>query len=60
MEVGFLTPPVGLNLFFATYRFNRSFVDVCRYVFPFMLVQFIVVLLVTYLPWISTFLPRLF
>jgi tripartite ATP-independent transporter DctM subunit len=60
MEVGFLTPPVGLNLFFATYRFNRSFVDICRFVFPFMLVQFVVVLLVTYLPWLSTYLTRFF
>jgi TRAP-type C4-dicarboxylate transport system permease large subunit len=33
-------------------------VDVCRFVFPFMIVQFVVVLLVTYLPWISTaFIP---
>jgi TRAP-type C4-dicarboxylate transport system permease large subunit len=60
MELGFLTPPVGLNLLLATYRFNRSFVDICRFVIPFMLVQLVVVLLVTYLPWLSTFLTRFF
>jgi tripartite ATP-independent transporter DctM subunit len=60
LEVGFLTPPVGMNLFLATYRFNRSFVDICRYVFPFLLIQIVVVLLVTYVPALSTWLPGLF
>ncbi|MDR3191786.1 MAG: TRAP transporter large permease subunit, partial [Treponema sp.] len=50
LEVGFLTPPVGLNLFLAAYRFKKPFVDICRYVFPFLLIQFVVVLLVTYVP----------
>ncbi|MCL2128081.1 MAG: TRAP transporter large permease subunit, partial [Treponema sp.] len=56
LEVGFLTPPVGLNLFLASYRFEKPFVQICRYVLPFLLVQFAVVLLVTYLPWVSTWL----
>jgi tripartite ATP-independent transporter DctM subunit len=60
LEVGFLTPPVGLNLFLASYRFNRPFVDVCRYVFPFLLIQLAILLLVTYVPALSTFLPGLF
>jgi tripartite ATP-independent transporter DctM subunit len=60
LEVGFLTPPVGLNLFLASYRFNKSFVDICRHVFPFLVIQLIVVLLVTYVPWLSTFLTRFF
>jgi tripartite ATP-independent transporter DctM subunit len=60
LEVGFLTPPVGMNLFLAAYRFNKPFVVICRYVFPFLLIQFLVVLLVTYVPWFSTFLPGFF
>ena len=60
LEVGFLTPPVGLNLFLASYRFNKSFVDICRYVFPFLIIQLIVVLMVTYMPWLSTYLTRFF
>jgi tripartite ATP-independent transporter DctM subunit len=60
LEVGFLTPPVGLNLFLASYRFGKPFMDVCRYVLPFLLVQLTVVLLVTYVPILSTFLPRFF
>jgi tripartite ATP-independent transporter DctM subunit len=60
LEVGFLTPPVGLNLFLATYRFKKPFTRICRYVFPFLLIQLAVVMLVTYVPWFSTFLTRFF
>jgi tripartite ATP-independent transporter DctM subunit len=60
LEVGFLTPPVGLNLFLATYRFKKSFVDICRYVFPFLVIQLVVVLLVTYVPWFSTYFAGVF
>jgi tripartite ATP-independent transporter DctM subunit len=60
LEVGFLTPPVGLNLFLASYRFGKPFTKVCRYVLPFLIVQLIVVFLVTYIPALSTFLPGLF
>jgi tripartite ATP-independent transporter DctM subunit len=60
LEVGFLTPPVGLNLFLASYRFKKSFVDICRYVFPFLFIQLAVVMLVTYLPGLSTWLAGLF
>jgi tripartite ATP-independent transporter DctM subunit len=60
LEVGFLTPPVGLNLFLATYRFNKPFTAICRYVFPFLLIQLAVVALVTYVPWFSTYLTGFF
>jgi tripartite ATP-independent transporter DctM subunit len=60
LEAGFLTPPVGMNLFLASYRFNKPFMQVCSYVSPFLLVRLAVVLLVTYLPWLSTWLVKLF
>jgi len=60
LEVGFITPPVGLNLFLASYRFNKPFLEVCRYVLPFMIIQLVVVALVTYVPFLSTFLPGVF
>jgi len=60
LEVGYITPPVGLNLFLASYRFQKTFIDVCRYVSPFLLVRLVVVLLVTYLPWLSTWLVKVF
>jgi tripartite ATP-independent transporter DctM subunit len=60
LEAGFLTPPVGMNLFLASYRFNKPFMQICSYVSPFLLVRLAVVLLVTYLPWLSTWLVKLF
>jgi tripartite ATP-independent transporter DctM subunit len=60
LEVGFLTPPVGMNLFLASYRFNKPFMEICRFVLPFLLIQLAVVLLVTYIPALSSFLPGLF
>jgi tripartite ATP-independent transporter DctM subunit len=56
LEVGFLTPPVGMNLFLASYRFRKPFMEICRYVLPFLVIQLAVVLLVTYVPWFSSFL----
>jgi tripartite ATP-independent transporter DctM subunit len=59
LEVGFLTPPVGINLFLASYRFEKPFTKICRYVFPYLGIQFAVVLLVTYVPWLSTWLIQI-
>jgi tripartite ATP-independent transporter DctM subunit len=60
MEAGFLTPPVGMNLFLASYRFRKPYVEITRYVFPFLLIQLAVVLIVTYIPVLSTYLTRLY
>ena len=60
LEVGFLTPPVGINLFLASYRFNRPFAEICKTVLPFLAVQLAVVFLVTYVPWLSSFLLQVF
>jgi tripartite ATP-independent transporter DctM subunit len=54
LETGFLTPPVGLNLFLSSYRFKKPFVEICKFVFPFLLIQLAVVFLVTYIPELST------
>ncbi|MDR2953321.1 MAG: TRAP transporter large permease subunit [Treponema sp.] len=60
LEAGYLTPPVGLNLFLASYRFKKPFADICNYVTPFLIVRAAVVLLVTYIPWLTTFLVDMF
>ncbi len=60
MELGYLAPPVGLNLLLASYRFNKPILTVMRAVIPMLLVQFIGVLLITYIPPLTTWLPRLF
>jgi len=52
LELGYLTPPVGMNLFLSAYRFEKPVVEIWRAGLPFLIILAIVVLLVTYLPWI--------
>ena len=60
MELGFLAPPVGLNLLLSSYRFNKPMFEVTRAVLPMLLVLLFGVLLITYFPPLTTFLPELF
>ena len=60
MELGYLTPLVGLNLFFAAYRFNRPIAEVFHAVLPLFVALAIGVLVITYFPALSTALPRAF
>ena len=53
LELGYLTPPVGLNLFLASYRFERPLLQICRAVVPMLIIRTIGVLLVTYVPWLT-------
>jgi len=50
LELGYLTPPVGMNLFLASYRFEKPLAEVYRAALPFLLVLAAVVLLITYVP----------
>jgi TRAP-type C4-dicarboxylate transport system permease large subunit len=59
MELGFLAPPVGLNLLLSSYRFNKPLVEVMRASLPMLGVLFLGVLLVTYFPPLTTWLPHL-
>ena len=60
MELGYLTPPVGLNLLMSSYRFKKSVPEVLHSVLPVVLVLTLGVLLITYIPALTTALPRLF
>jgi len=53
MELGYLTPPVGMNLFFAAYRFNKPIGTVFRAALPAVLVLALGVALITFLPWLA-------
>lgn len=57
MEIGMITPPVGLNLFVTSGVAGMSIMRVVRASAPFLVVLFVFLLLVTYVPWISTWLP---
>jgi tripartite ATP-independent transporter DctM subunit len=59
LELGYLTPPVGMNLFLASYRLNRPMSQVYRAVLPVLGVMLVGVLAITYLPWLTTWLPSL-
>ncbi len=56
MELGYLTPPVGLNLFISSYRFDRDIVAVYWATLPFLLVLAICVVIIAYVPELSLFL----
>ncbi len=58
LEVGFLTPPVGLNLIVAATAFRESFLLVCRAVLPFIALILAVLMVVTFVPDLSLFLIR--
>ena len=60
MELGFLAPPIGLNLLLASYRFNTPILKVMRAAFPMLCVLVIGVLCITYFPPLTTWLPRFF
>ena len=53
LELGYLMPPMGLNLFFSAYRFERTLPEIYRAVVPFIILGAIIVALVTYIPWLS-------
>ena len=54
LELGFLTPLVGLNIFLASYRFKRPVLEVCAAALPMMGILGIGVLVITYIPWLTT------
>ena len=60
IELGLVTPPVGLNLFVGSAITNQPIWEVFRGALPWMIVTIITLFIVTYIPSISTYLPNLF
>ncbi len=60
MEIGMITPPVGLNLFVTSGVAGMPMMNVVRAALPFLAVLFVFLIIVTYVPWLSTFLPNTF
>lgn len=58
LELGFLTPPVGMNLFLASYRFQKPIPEIVRSILPVLFVRLIGVMAITYLPPLTTLLPH--
>ena len=53
MQIGYFTPPVGMNLFIASFRFNKSILQLYKATIPFFVILLIVVLIITYWPGLS-------
>ena len=56
MQLGYLTPPVGLNLFIASYRFEKPIMQVYSATFPFLVILMLSVLVITFWPDLSLWL----
>ncbi|CCN35718.1 TRAP-type C4-dicarboxylate transport system large permease component [Vibrio nigripulchritudo ATCC 27043] len=57
MEIGMITPPVGLNLFVTAGVAKMSMMNVVKAALPWVAVMFLFLVIVTYVPWVSTWLP---
>lgn len=53
MQIGYFTPPVGMNLFIASYRFNKPVVMLYRSTIPFIIALLIALAFITWVPWLS-------
>lgn len=53
MELGYLTPPVGLNLFISSYRFDKDIAEIYWATLPFLLVLLVCVIIIAYVPQLS-------
>jgi C4-dicarboxylate transporter, DctM subunit len=58
LEIGYSTPPVGINLFIASLKFNRSVTQLYRASFPYLVLMILCLIMVTYIPALSLFLAR--
>lgn len=55
MQIGYFTPPVGMNLFIASYRFNKPITELYRATLPYMFVLMAAVLVITFVPALTFF-----
>lgn len=53
LEIGYVTPPVGINLFISSFRFQKPMVELYKASFPFLIISILALLIVTYVPWLS-------
>ena len=57
MQIGYFTPPIGMNLFIASYRFKKPIITIYRATLPFFIILLLAVLIITYWPALSLTLP---
>lgn len=59
LQIGYCTPPVGLNLFLASYRFERPVIQLYSATLPFLALLMVTLVIITYFPLLSLYLVRL-
>jgi len=59
LEIGYNAPPAGINLFIASFRFRKPVMSLAKSAVPFLIIMFMVLMLITYVPDISLFLIKL-
>lgn len=60
LEIGYATPPVGMNLFIASFRFNKPIIKLYIAAIPFLIILVIALIIITYIPELSLLLVRIF
>jgi TRAP-type C4-dicarboxylate transport system permease large subunit len=55
LEIGYITPPVGINLFISSFRFNRPVLELYRVSIPFLFLLLLALIMITYIPWLTLF-----
>lgn len=53
LEIGYITPPVGLNLFISSFRFNKSVLKLYKVTIPYLMLLLVALMIITYIPWLS-------
>jgi tripartite ATP-independent transporter DctM subunit len=60
LEIGYNAPPAGINLFIASFRFRKPVMPLAKSAFPFLILMFAVLMLITYVPDLSLVLIKIF
>ena len=53
LEIGYITPPVGINLFISSFRFNRPVIELYKVSIPFLILMLVALIIITYIPWFT-------
>ncbi len=55
LEIGYITPPVGINLFISSFRFKRPVIELYKVSLPFLFLMIFALIIITYIPWLTLF-----
>lgn len=53
LEIGYITPPVGINLFISSFRFNKSVTELYKISLPYLFLMLFALIVITYIPWLT-------